>query len=138
MAERSDKRSVWSSPDVGSFSWPVTLKVGLITGGLWRGSGELSIAPGLLVCTPGRLTGGVSGAGAVQHDGTQIDVYIARLVPPNFNVTVPIRSQGQTVIASMSRFSRRRSCRLLRAAGFAVSEHVTWTDRGFRWIEMTR
>jgi hypothetical protein len=62
-----------------------------------------------------------------------VDVYVARLVPPWFNVTVPIRRDGGTLVASMWILSRRRLRRTLYEAGFDVTEHVTWTERGFPW-----
>ncbi len=114
-------------------SWPTTFTVGVTTPGLWRGGGQLSIAPGSIVCTPGRLTAGASSAQPVRHDGTQVDVYVARLVPPWFNLTVPIRGDEGTLIASMWILGRRRLRRTLQEAGFEVVDHVTWFDRGFHW-----
>lgn len=117
-------------------SWPVIFRVGLTTPGLWRGSGQLAIAPGSLVCSPGRLTAGVSAAQPVTHEGTRVDVYVARLVPPWFNVTVPIRGEGRMLVASMWILGRRKLRRAIEEAGFEVVDHVTWIDRGFRWVEM--
>ena len=91
----------------------------------------MSVAPGSLVCTPGRLTAGVSAAQPVKHEGTQVDVYVARLVPPWFNVTVPIRGENGVLVASMWILGRRKLRRTLQEAGFEVVEHVTWFDRGF-------
>jgi hypothetical protein len=65
-----------------------------------------------------------------------VDVYVARLVPPWFNVTVPIRGEGGTLVASMWVLGRRKLRRTLQEAGFEVVDHVTWIDRGFRWDEM--
>ena len=117
-------------------SWPTTFTVGVTTPGLWRGGGQLSVAPGSIVCTPGRLTAGASSAHPVRHEGRQVDVYVARLVPPWFNVTVPIRGEGGTLIASMWILGRRKLRRTLQEAGFEVVDHVTWFDRGFHWGEM--
>ena len=80
----------------------------------------------------------MSSAQPVTHQGTRVDIYIARLVPPWFNVTVPIRGDGGTLIASTWVLSRRKLRRTLQAAGFEVTEHVTWFDRGFRWFETGR
>ena len=117
-------------------AWPATFGVGVTTPGLWRGGGELTIAPGSLVCTPGRLTAGASAAQPVRHEGTRADVFVARLVPPWFNVTVPVRGEAGTLVASMWILGRRKLRQTLQEAGFEVVEHVTWTDRGFRWGEM--
>lgn len=117
-------------------SWPMTFTVGVTTPGLWRGGGELSVAPGSLVCTPGRLTASASSAQPVKHEEMQVDVFVARLVPPWFNVTVPIRGERGTVVVSMWILARRKLRQALQEAGFDVTEHVTWFDRGFRWGEM--
>ena len=77
-----------------------------------------------------------SSAQPAKHEGTRVDVYVARLVPLWFNVTVPIRGDGGTLVASMWILGRRKLRQALQAAGFEVVDHVTWTDRGFRWGEM--
>ena len=117
-------------------SWPRAFTVGLITPDMWRGGGTLWVAPGSIVCIPRRLTARMSSAQPVTHQRTQVDIYIARLVPPWFNVTVPIRGDGSTLIASTWILGRRGLRRTLQAAGFDVTEHVTWFDRGFRCFEM--
>ncbi len=117
-------------------SWPVTFRVGLTTPGLWRGGGKLIVGPGRLTCIPGRVTGAVSAAHLVTHVGKRADIYIARLVPPWFNVSIPVRGQDGTLVASIWLPSRRRLRHVLRAAGFEVVEHVTWVYSGFRWSEM--
>ena len=117
-------------------TWPVTFTVGVTAQQLWRGGGKLSIAPGWLVCAPSRVTAAVSAARAVKHEGTRVDIYIARLVPLWFNVTIPIRGEGETLVASMWILGRRNLRRTLQEAGYDVVEHVTWVDRGFRRAEM--
>ena len=119
-------------------SWPVLFNVGVTTPGLWRGGGHLVVAPGSLECIPGRLTSGVSASHSVRHQGAHVDVYVARLVPPWFNVTLPVHGAGETLVASMWIVGRRKLRRTLREAGFDVTEHVTWVDRGFGWAEMKR
>jgi hypothetical protein len=125
-----------SSIDGDRVPWPVTFTVGVTTQQLWRGGGKLSIAPGWLVCTPGRVTAGVSAAQPVKHNGTRVDVFIARLVPPWFNVSIPVRGDAATLVASMWIIGRRKLRRTLQQAGYDVVEHLTWVDRGFRWSEM--
>jgi len=119
-------------------SWPIDCQVGIVTPGLLRGVGRLSVAPGTIVCTPGTMTQGLGSAHPVRHEGNRVDVYVARLVPPWFNVSVPIHGKGATLIASMWLLGRWKLRRALEAAGFDVVEHVTWTDRGFRWNDMER
>ncbi len=108
----------------------------MTTKGLWRGGGELLIAPGVLVATPGKLTASLSSARATTHNSMRVDVFAARLVPPWFNVTIPVHGDAGMLVASMSIFARRRIQQTLQSAGFEVHEHVTWTYRGFRWSDM--
>lgn len=110
--------------------------VGVTAPGLWRGGGVLWVARGSIVCTPGRLTARASSARPVTHEGTQVDIYVARLVPPWFNVTVPLRGEGGTLVASTWILARRKLRRTFQEAGFDVTEHVTWFDRGFHWGDM--
>ena len=130
-----DHRGV-SSGEGDKVQWPVTFTVGLTTQQLWRGGGELSVAPDWLVCTPGGVTAHLSVAQPVRHAGTRVDVFIARLVPPWFNVSVPVRGEAGTLVASMWIIGRRKLRRTLQQAGYDVVEHVTWVDRGFHWSEM--
>ena len=117
-------------------SWPATFRVGLIGPRSWRGGGQLTIAPGSLLCSPGRLMAGVSKAHQVKHEGSRVNVYVARLVPPWFDLIIPIRGEGETLVATVWLLARRKVRRALREAGFDVVEHNTWIDRGFRWAEL--
>lgn len=92
--------------------------------------------PGIDRVHSGRITTGASSAQPVKHEGTQVDGYVARLVPPWFNVTVPIRGEGGTLVASMWTLGRRKLRRTLQEARFEVVDHVTWFDRGFHRREM--
>jgi hypothetical protein len=117
---------------------PVTFRVGLIGPRLWRGGGQLTIAPGSLLCSPGRLMAGVSKAHQVRYEGSRVEIYVARLVPPWFDLTIPIRGEGGTLVATIWLLARRKVRQALREAGFDVVEHITWIDRGFRWAEMKK
>ncbi|MFZ0058691.1 MAG: hypothetical protein WAL35_01425, partial [Acidimicrobiales bacterium] len=65
-----------------------------------------------------------------------MEVYVARLVPPWFALTIPIRGEEGTLVATVLLPDRRKVMRALREAGFDIVEHITWIDRGFRWAEM--
>ena len=110
-------------------------RVGLI-GPRWCGGGQLTVAPGSLLCSPGRLTAGVSKAHQTRYEGCRVEVYVARLVPPWFALTIPIRGEEGTLVATVLLPDRRKVMRALREAGFDIVEHITWIDRGFRWAEM--
>lgn len=118
--------------------WPATFKVGLTTPGLWRGSGLLTVAPGSVVCSPANVTKRVSSAEPVVLNGHNIDIFVAKLVPPWFNVTIPIRGTDGLLIASTWIFARGKLRQTFQSAGFEVTEHVTWTDRGFNWNDLKR
>jgi hypothetical protein len=96
----------------------------------------LTIAPGSLLCTPGRLMVGVSKAHQVRYEGSRVEVYVARLVPPWIDLTIPIHGEEGTLIATVWLLARGKVMRALREAGFDVVEHITWIDRGFRWADM--
>lgn len=109
------------------------LVVGITTSNLWRGSGTLYVAPGFLACEPAGLAKKLGEARPVRHEGLVVDLFVARLVPPWFNVTIPIRGVDDVMVASRPLWSRKMLRKLLAEAGFQIVEHVTWTDRGFRW-----
>jgi hypothetical protein len=111
-------------------TWPTTFRVGLTLPGFRRGGGTLWVAPGSIVCIPGRLTALADHVQPVAHQGNQVDIYTTRLVPPWFNVTVPIRGAGGTLLAVIWILGRRKLRQTIQAAGFDVTEHVTWFDHG--------
>jgi len=114
-------------------TWPKTFSVGVVTfPGYLRGGGVLSVAPGSIMCTPGRVMASLHGARAVRHEGTRVEIYTPRLIPPWFNVSVPIRGEGGTIVAVTWLLSRGSLRRAFQEAGFEVIEHVTWVYRGFR------
>ena len=122
-----------NSPE-GSAS--LTVNVGLLAPGPRLGGGRLIISPGLLVCRPGRLMTRIRDLDEVSYTGPRVDTYLARLVPPWFDLIIPVRGEGGTLVATVLLFDRRKVRRALREAGFNVVEHATWIDRGFRLAEM--
>ena len=97
-------------------AWPKTFRVGVTTPGLWRGNGDLVVALGFLACSPGPLTGALGRAGEVVHDGRHVDLFVARLVPPWFNVTIPVRGQAGVIVASTWILAKHKLRRTLQAA----------------------
>ena len=116
--------------------WPVTLQAGVIVPGLWRGNGYLTIEPGRLRCTPGQILSFLGNSSTVVHQGPEVDIFVGRLIPPWFNVSIPIRGTENLLIATRWIVGLRKVVRTLEAAGYSVKEHRTWVDRGFRWAEM--
>ena len=94
------------------------------------GSGRLTIAPGLLVGTPGGWA--KDRLAEVIHASDTVDIHVTRLIPPWFNVAVPIRGAGGQLVACMSVFALPRVTRTFTLAGFSIRKHLTWLDRGIR------
>jgi hypothetical protein len=113
--------------------WRVARTVGVTGPDLLRSGGRLTIAPGHLTCVQHRPFGDDV---MVKHDGTVVDVYTAWLVPPWFNVTVPVRGKTGLLVASTWLPGRQSLMKVLRSAGFSVALHNTRTFRGFRWSDM--
>lgn len=102
------------------------------------GGGHLDVAPGFLGCRLGKFTARVSGIDSVRHEGTTVDMFTARLVPPWFNVCVRVDDGERAVGASTWILGRRTLTRTLTACGFTVVEHHTWFFRGMRLQELMR
>lgn len=114
-------------------SWPIRRTVGVTGPDLLRSGGVLTIAPEHLVCVQHRPFGHDI---TVEHDGTSVDLYTAWLVPPWFNVTVPVRGKTGVLVASTWLPGRQSLAEALRSAGFSVALHNTKIFRGFRWSDM--
>jgi hypothetical protein len=116
-------------------SWPAKFRVGLIGPRSWRGGGLLTIAPDSLSCSPGRLMASVSKAHQVKHEGSTVDVYVARLVPPWFDLTIPIRGEGGTLVATVWLLARHRVKRRFERLGSmssSTSPGLTAASTGLR------
>jgi hypothetical protein len=92
------------------------------------GPGEVLVAPGSITCRP---TVSLSRANqAWTHTDREVSLYVARLVPPWFNVALSLHDGGQHFAASTWLPGRRSLANTLTAAGFSVTEHRTWLHRG--------
>jgi hypothetical protein len=110
--------------------------VGVAARGGIRAGGTLIIRAGVLECQLGRAARAVSGVERVQHAGTTVDVYRARLVPFWFNVSVVIDDGETAMLASTSAFGLHALQQALTKAGFQVRTHRAWTYRGLRSPEI--
>ena len=117
---------------------PVTLRVQVIAPGSWYGSGNLTIAPGHLLCSSGRFLEKMSKVNQVRQDGTRVEIYRARLSQLWGALSIPIRGDGDVLIASVFLLNRTKLRRVLHEAGFEVVEHASWVYRGFRRSELKR
>src|ERR1700722_4168527 len=112
-----------------SFSPPHIFKVGVTTSKA-SGGGRLQVEQHSVVCELGPVNRKVSGLSTVKQYGARIDIYVAKLVPPWFNVSVPISDGENLVRASMWLPGLRKLREALSSAGFQVSVHRTWLERG--------
>jgi hypothetical protein len=99
--------------------------------------GRLRIAPGELVCVPGRVLKKVGQTGPTRHAATQVEVTTSWLVPPWFSVSLVVDpGVDEPVLAMTGLFARRRLVRALRDAGFEVHEISTALSRGRTWDDV--
>ena len=117
-------------------SWPRSFTAGVVTQSYWHGGGVLSVAPGSIICTPGRALASLSSARPVVHEGTRVEMYIARLAPPWMSVGIPIQGEGAILVATTPILVRGRLRNAFEEAGFEVAEHHTWIYKGYRRKKM--
>ena len=110
-------------------AWPNRLTVGVRAPGI-SGGGHLLVAPGQLICELGPVSRRVSGIDRVAHAGRHVHIFRARLVPFWFNVAAVIDDGHVAVLASKSAFGFRGLVAAARRAGYEVTVHKTWLDRG--------
>jgi hypothetical protein len=101
-----------------------------VTAGRYHGGGHLYIAPKALTCRLGSLAKRVSDFEEVSHTGGSVQIYVARLVPPWFNVSVLVDDGTRRIRASVPRPRLRRLVTSLQQASFDVQITRTWLDRG--------
>jgi len=107
-----------------------TFVVGVAT--LERGSvhGHLDVGPEALICRISRSWGlSTSGPDFVQHKGTVVDVYHARM-PFWCNVGVIVSDGQRSIVAVMWTFGRRALISTLEGNGFTVKQHRTMLEVG--------
>jgi hypothetical protein len=108
--------------------------VGVMAPGI-GGGGRLWVGPNLLVCVLGPVARRITGITSVQHLGTVVHVYRARLIPFWFNVTARIDDGSSYVLAGRSWFGLRGLIRALTESGFTVELHRTWFFQGLSFSE---
>jgi hypothetical protein len=89
------------------------------------GDGTLTVAPGTLVLRLDLTTRRRTGIGSFVHEGEQLTLLIARLLPFS-NTRVVLEHRDAVAYATLPSWSRSRLRTSLQRAGFEVSEHASW------------
>lgn len=95
------------------------------------GGGHLLIGPGRLELRTGVLTGRLPKIDVVQHRGSMVTAYTARLLPPWMNCSIVVSDGERSVLATFPIWMRRKVFSSLRDSGFEVRHKVTRIERGY-------
>jgi hypothetical protein len=94
------------------------------------GDGTLTVAPGAVVLRLDLTTRRRTGIGSFIHEGEQLTLLIARLLP-FANTRVVLEHADAVAYATLSSWSRPRLRTSLERAGFEVSELAGWVYPAF-------
>jgi hypothetical protein len=104
--------------------------VGTVLGKV-AGGGHLLVAPGHLQLRTGSVTGHLSNVDIVQHRGSAVTAYTARLVPPWMNCSIVVSDGERSVLATFPIWMRRKVLSTLEENGFEVAPRRTLIERGY-------
>lgn len=104
--------------------------MGAVVGNV-AGGGRLLVAPGHLELRTGTVTGHLSKVDIVQHLGSKVTAYTARLVPPWMNCSIVVADSERSVLATFPVWMRRRVLSAIRENGFEVVHRPTLIERGY-------
>ncbi|HVA08113.1 MAG TPA: hypothetical protein VNG12_15355 [Acidimicrobiales bacterium] len=104
--------------------------VGVVLGTV-AGAGRLVVAPGKLELKTGSITGRLSHVDGVEHAGSRVTAYTARLLPPWMNCSVVVSDWERSALATFPLWMRRRLLSVLREDGFEVTLRATLIERGY-------
>ncbi len=110
--------------------WPVSFELGFIAPDGMAGPGRLEVEPGAIRCVPTFFLGRERANRTWTHTDRKVRLYVARLVPPWFNVALSLHDGAESFAVSTWLPGRPRLADPVVAAGFAVAEHRTWLYRG--------
>src|SRR5580700_141669 len=85
------------------------------------GSGRLLIGPNHLELRTGALTGQLGRTDIVEHRGSKVTAYTARLLPPWMNCSIVVSNGERSVLATFPIWMRRKVLSSVRESGFEVS-----------------
>lgn len=109
------------------------LAVGAVLGTV-AGAGRLVVGPGVLELNAGSVTGRLSKVDRVEHAGSRVTAYTARLLPPWMNCSVVVSDGERSALATFPIWMRRRVLSALREGGFEVTLRATLIERGYEAI----
>jgi hypothetical protein len=105
-------------------------RVGAVLGNV-AGGGLLLVAPGRLEMKTGSITGHVSKVDIVQHSGSKVTAYTARLLPPWMCCSIVVADGKRSVLATFPIWMRRKVLSTLKESGFEVARRGTLIERGY-------
>ena len=108
---------------------PVSFDVVLKAGGGVSGPARLLVEPGAITCVPAFFLGSERVAGTWAHTEPEVEMYVARAVPPWRGLALPLGDGERTFTVTTWRRHRPVLARALSAAGFSVVERRTWLHR---------
>lgn len=88
----------------------------------WHGGAHLSLMPGRIVLTPGRVLRSLTGVEEIIHTKPRVLLLRTVLAPPWMSTHVIVEGSDATGTASASIFGTRRLREALMEAGFRVEE----------------
>jgi hypothetical protein len=93
------------------------------------GDGTLTVAPGTIVLRLDPTTRRHAGVGRLIHEGEQVTMLIARLLPPFANTRLVIAQHDLVAFATLPAWCRPRLRDSVEKAGFQLAEHSGWVFR---------
>jgi hypothetical protein len=93
------------------------------------GDGTLTVAPGAIVLRLDPTTRRQVGLARLIHEGDQLTMLIARLLPPFANTRLVIAQQNLVAFATLPAWSRPRLRDSIEKAGFRLAERSDWLFR---------
>jgi hypothetical protein len=99
------------------------------------GGGHLRVSSGRIELTTGPLSKWASGTTSIVHQGLDIDLYRALLMPPWMSRSLVVSDGRQTGLATFPTWMRKSIQSALEGNGFNVRVITTRFDRGFGQVK---
>jgi predicted methyltransferase MtxX (methanogen marker protein 4) len=92
----------------------------------------MTVWPGRIVLRFDRITGSWSGEKEITHRDRDVEMIVARLMPPWMNLTTLLHDGSRTAAIRGSFVSRRFLREVFERAGFQVIERTSWVRIGIK------
>jgi hypothetical protein len=103
-----------------------------------KGDGYLQVTDGQITLTLNPRTSRIAEFSDLTHTKTTVKVYHQRLLPYPLNVSVLVDNTERQVCVTPAPFGRKRLLGRIRAAGFQIELHRTWTFSGIHYFDQVR